>query len=60
MNRMFRGGPTKESKDMHQNDLEQSYMSYPEVTVTSIGDISQSPSILRGNILNLIRTFFEK
>ena len=56
MNRMFRGGSNIESKDMHQDDLEQSDMSTPEVTVTSIGDISQSPSILTGNILNCIRT----
>ena len=56
MNRMLRGAPTKESKDMHQNYLEQSDMSTPEVTDASIGDNSQCLSILKGNILNGIPT----
>ena len=48
INRMFRGCSGEESKDRHHNDLEQSDRSIPEVTVTSIDDVSHSQPILKG------------
>ena len=56
INRMFRGHSTEESKDnLHQNDLEQSDRSAPDITVTSLDDITHSPPILMGNFLKPIQ-----